>query len=204
MNFYAGVKGNFPFNDSVYDLKYLSTQVPNKYLTELAVNLYSDGQRRTDSQMLQKANIDAVTTNDFYVNGQLYTYMQQLWDKSQMLDGYMNDLESSISDIISNVTIYNDNLERAKRKYCGYEIKNSIVGFNNAGHIKREWDTTHTVGYTTYTRHHIEYWRIEDYQGIPYENVEALASKATSMESSSGIRFMTPRDWKNKIKRTTS
>ena len=210
-NFYGGIKSKdyFPWSDDVFSLQYLSTSVPNKALAELMKDNYGKndaGSISQDLNVLNSMDNDARATNDFYNGGSMERYMKDWINYTQRIRDLKNDLNPS--DVASNIVKYNDHLEERKREYCGYLLKSSCYSFNNARHVKtKAWDESYeyTICGITYsgTIHHpATYYYIEGLSSVPYSNPEGIAALASAMEKESGISFMSPRDWKSKIKRT--
>ena len=201
MNFYSGLRGNFAFSPSVYDYEYLSTQTPNKYLKEFAINLYPYRTSSNDLNDLERCSDDARATNDFYNGGRLEYYMNHWYNNIKQAREDLSYLEQSISAINAAITQYNDELQKAKREYCAYEMRRACTEFNYSYHVKKEWTETKKVGNTTYTYYYTDYWEIKDYSNLRGDKLEQLASKIEIMEDKSGIKFMNPRDWRDKVKR---
>ena len=121
----------------------------------------------------------------------------------------VRDLKGRIlpGNITKDITQYNDNLERAKKERILQKFKQCCSNFNNAHHVKEEgyyeyvdwydWDGTY---WYQYVWHEPVYWEITGYEGYNYQSLGSLAMLIENMERQSGISFMDPKDWQQKLK----
>lgn len=211
MNFYGGIKSKdyFPWSDDVYALKYLSTQGPNTNLKLLVKENYGKtdtGSIRHDLSVLNEMDTHARETNDFYNGGKMEYYMNKWITLTQRIRD--DKAEVDISDIISKIVDYNDNLEARKRDYCAYQLKQCCYDFNRAYHEKKAgyWhEYTKTYNGVQYKyKEWIDpvYYVVRGFQNYDGKNVEKIVDIIKAMESESGISFLSPKDWKSKISRT--
>lgn len=210
MNFYGGIKSKdyFPWSEAVYDLKYLNTQKPNTNLNYLIKEEYGKndpGNIQSDLRTLSMVDDHAKATNDFYNGGRLEYYMDRWMNLTKAIRDDKRNVD--VSDIISNIVKYNDHLEERKRDYCAYELRSCCYDFNNSFHVKEEgyWDEyTKTVnGHTYKYKKYINpvYYRVDGFQNLKGKDVEKIVDLIKAVERESGISFLNPKDWKNKIRR---
>lgn len=213
MNFRQGIRGYsaFPQDDSVFELKYIPYKDAQSYSHKISLNNYYDGDPGDidrDINALSQCDTDARGTNDFYNGGQLENKMRN-WIS---LATEVRNLKANVrpGDIVKDIVKYNDNLERAKMEVIFRRLKNCAINFNNARY--KDPDASYTVrrwsgyydyyGYPTYYEYEVE---------VPYKidlsdcydatkHIAKLAKRISNMENKSGMRFMDPTDWSEKLR----